>query len=244
MHRSFVSTVLVGLVLIYSQLCAFAQSNLRDPADEQRLIIAQQSDGSAANDRTFWDSVRDSKNPDELRAYLEQFPTGIFAPLARLRLKALETGGAQSQSGKTEVSTVTDAKEIARDGRFIAYDNGTVLDTKTSLMWASKDNGNDLNWADGNSYCKNYRGGGYTDWRMPKQDELARLYDISKSYKATQRSYNVYLTEFIQLSTCCPWVLETRGSAAGHFSLNSGKGRWDTQSSANFGRVLPVRSGR
>jgi len=35
------------------------------------------------------------------------------------------------------------AGEIAKDGRFIAYDNGTVLDTKTNIMWAAKDNGND-----------------------------------------------------------------------------------------------------
>jgi len=33
------------------------------------------------------------------------------------------------------------AGETVRDGRFIAYDNGTVLDTSTNLMWAAKDNG-------------------------------------------------------------------------------------------------------
>ena len=33
------------------------------------------------------------------------------------------------------------AGEKARDGRFIAYDNGTVLDTRTNLMWAARDNG-------------------------------------------------------------------------------------------------------
>ena len=37
--------------------------------------------------------------------------------------------------------------EKGRDGRFVAYDNGTVLDTSTNLMWASKDNGNNINWA-------------------------------------------------------------------------------------------------
>ncbi len=37
------------------------------------------------------------------------------------------------------------ANEIKRDGRFIAYDNGTVLDTSTNLMWAAKDNGEDIN---------------------------------------------------------------------------------------------------
>ena len=68
---------------------------------------------------------------------------------------------------------VSSPKEISRDGRFIAYDNGTVLDTKTNLMWAAKDNGSDINWDNAISYCENYQGGGYTDWRMPARDELA-----------------------------------------------------------------------
>jgi hypothetical protein len=38
------------------------------------------------------------------------------------------------------------ANEIKRDGRFIAYDNGTVLDTSTNLMWAARDNGHNINW--------------------------------------------------------------------------------------------------
>jgi len=37
-------------------------------------------------------------------------------------------------------------KEIGKDGRFIAYDDGTVLDTRTNLMWAAKDNGSNINW--------------------------------------------------------------------------------------------------
>jgi hypothetical protein len=53
--------------------------------------------------------------------------------------------------------------EKARDGRFIAYDDGAVLDTSKNLMWAAKDNGRDSNWAKANSYCEKYSGGGYTD---------------------------------------------------------------------------------
>ena len=57
------------------------------------------------------------------------------------------------------------------------YDNGTVKDAKTGLMWAAKDNGRDVTWQEAKEYCEKYRGGGYTDWRMPTQDELAGLYD-------------------------------------------------------------------
>jgi hypothetical protein len=40
------------------------------------------------------------------------------------------------------------ATEIGRDVRFIAYDDGTVLDTRTGLMWAAQDNGRNIEWAD------------------------------------------------------------------------------------------------
>ena len=35
----------------------------------------------------FWNSVKDSKNPAELQAYISAFPNGLFAQLARLRLE-------------------------------------------------------------------------------------------------------------------------------------------------------------
>jgi hypothetical protein len=37
----------------------------------------------------FWESVRGSTDPGDFRAYLEQYPNGRFAPLARNRLNAL-----------------------------------------------------------------------------------------------------------------------------------------------------------
>jgi peptidoglycan hydrolase-like protein with peptidoglycan-binding domain len=45
---------------------------------------------SEAAETSLWDSVKDSRDPAEIRVYLDQFPKGIFAPLARIRLKNLE----------------------------------------------------------------------------------------------------------------------------------------------------------
>jgi len=45
---------------------------------------------------TFWNSVKDSKNASELNAYIDAYPQGKFAPLARLRIK--ELGGAASET--------------------------------------------------------------------------------------------------------------------------------------------------
>jgi hypothetical protein len=131
-----------------------------------------------------------------------------------------------------------------RDDHFIAYRNGTVLDTRTNLIWAAKDNGSNINWTNAKSYCENYRGGGYSDWRMPTRDELAGLYDSSKSYKVTQWNYNGQLTEFIQLSSCCPWASDTRDSEAAGFSFSNGGRFWNEQSYGGENRALPVRSGK
>ena len=141
----------------------------------------------------------------------------------------------------------TGPKEIRRDGRFIAYNNGTVLDTSTNLMWAAKDNGSDINWADAKSYCENYRGGGYTVWRMPKQEELAGLYDVGKTYQSECRglfggTFALLLTELIRLTCDVVWASDTSGSGAAHVGFGHGARPWSPQFYASHRRALPVRS--
>lgn len=137
------------------------------------------------------------------------------------------------------------ANEISRDGRFIAYDNGTVLDTQTNLMWAAKDNGSNINWQGAKSYCENYRGGGYTDWRMPTQDELAGLYDADKSRAvACNTKVQIHVaTELIDITCFSPWASETRGSDQALFFFTNGTESSSRQSYA-AGPALPVRSGK
>ncbi len=130
--------------------------------------------------------------------------------------------------------------------RFVANNDGTVLDTRTNLMWAAKDNGDFIaNWSNAESYCENYRGGGYTDWRMPTQNELAGLYDEAKTYKCKWMPSDVHLTESILLTATWVWSSETRGSEAAFFSFYDGSRHWVRQSSdASKLRALPVRSGK
>jgi len=60
-----------------------------------------------------------------------------------VRRVGAEAGKEDPCHGKTLLSTY--GWETGRDGRFIAYSNGTVLDTRTNLMWAAKDNGSNIN---------------------------------------------------------------------------------------------------
>jgi hypothetical protein len=141
--------------------------------------------------------------------------------------------------GMMVIAGIAFGGEKTRDGLFIAYDNGTVLDTRTNLMWAANDNGSDISWADAKSYCENYRGGGYSDWRMPTRDELAGLYDSAKT-NITANGFPARLTELIWLSAPVVWASDTHGSDAAFFGFSLGEGAWSPQS-YTFYRALPVR---
>ena len=49
--------------------------------------LPNQNTSSDTFELTFWNSIKDSSNPDDYRAYLEQYPDGRFAALAKIRAK-------------------------------------------------------------------------------------------------------------------------------------------------------------
>ena len=59
----------------------------------------------AAYDLAFWESIRDSRNAAEYRAYLDAFPTGRFASLARAREQEYRGGPAAPASAAVAVVT-------------------------------------------------------------------------------------------------------------------------------------------
>jgi len=183
-----------------------------------------------------------------LKLYLMTNPSASEAREAQDKIYALEAKKDISQAARGSEKKIVERekkrlRETGRDGRFIAYADGTVLDTQTNLMWAAKDNGYNINSYNAKRYCENYRGGGYTDWRMPTQDELAGLYDAAKTYKS-DRGHDVHLTELIRLTCFAPWASETSGSNSASFNFSNGMRYWHRQSRGSFYRALPVRFGK
>lgn len=127
-------------------------------------------------------------------------------------------------------------KEINTDGRFIAYDDNTVIDTKTNLMWARRDNGDKIrNQNEAKSYCENYHAGGYTDWRMPTVEELGELQDKSKSRSASCRGDNIHFaTELIDIT--CIWIWASKLNTLVYYGDES-----NPQGVDKYSRALPVR---
>ncbi|MGV8056519.1 MAG: caspase family protein [Smithellaceae bacterium] len=206
-------------------------------------ILADKPDSKPSNKDVIDDESRKLEE-EELKLEKEKILLERKKALEEKRQKIEEEKAALEVKKLAMVTrpSVTTAKEIKRDGRFIAYDNGTVLDTNTNLMWAARDNGYNANWYDAERYYLNYRGGGYTDWRMPTQDELVGLYDTNKSYN-TPCGYNAHLTELIVLTCTGVWAVETSGPNAAEFGFSGGRRSWDPKN-AGDGRALPVRSAK
>ena len=66
-----------------------AASTQDSPSVEHRMAVER-----LAAEREFWVSVKGSEDPADIRAYLEQFPDGMFEALARNRLKRLDASAA------------------------------------------------------------------------------------------------------------------------------------------------------
>jgi len=60
-------------------------------------------------------------------------------------------------------------------------ERGYWVDPSTGLMWAAKDNGNDVNWKNAAKYCRDLLLTGNSDWRLPTIEELESIYDGSAS---------------------------------------------------------------
>src|SRR6185295_14299926 len=76
------------------------------------------ADATLQMEREFWISVRDSSRPEDIRAYLDKYPSGNFASLARNKLDALvrPTRVAAAEPGSASSSAQTDTTASAARG--------------------------------------------------------------------------------------------------------------------------------
>jgi len=89
MQQWRLATAILGVAVWLCTVCwVSAQEAPRPPASAAEI--------------EFWQSVKDSKTPAEIRAYLDKHPNGEFATLARLRLQAVESNAKPEQPANAQ----------------------------------------------------------------------------------------------------------------------------------------------
>ena len=94
--------------LLSSQGVHLAQAPAPVSAQSEAKVTAEQ----LAAEREFWASEKASEDPADIRAYLEQFPGGMFEALARNWLKRLEKA-AQPQAAQVTAAPAVPTQEAA-----------------------------------------------------------------------------------------------------------------------------------
>ena len=82
---------------------------------------------------TFWESVRDSNDQAEYEAYLREYPEGKFAPLARIRVKKLNTGSTAKTDAKAEDGTRPNEDAVLRHRATAERDEKKAFSTPNGL---------------------------------------------------------------------------------------------------------------
>ena len=128
------------------------------------------------------------------------------------------------------LSSCADSSEAIKK-QFQNDHQGTVLDKTTKLMWAARDNQQNITWQDAVEYCEQYQAGGYDDWRMPKQSELSALFQAGIEKNG----------EIIAISGERIWAQETDDSKGGFCHFKRAGCAWGEKVMSITLRALPVR---
>ena len=132
-----------------------------------------------------------------------------------------------------------------RGGRYQSLDNyirnndGTITDIKTGLMWQTGNT--NLNWKEAIAYCENLKLAGYTDWRLPNNEELRSINSYIRVNPSLKTEY------FYKTVPDKYWSSTTYFNNKGHafiiyFNHNTSSDQYIIKSSPSY--VQAVRGGQ
>ncbi|MDQ2855828.1 MAG: caspase family protein, partial [Acidobacteriota bacterium] len=75
----------------------------------------------AAMELSFWESIKSSNNPDDFKAYLDKYPDGQFAALAKSRANPSRSGGNAPSGESSEMAYWNAIKDSQNPSDFQAY---------------------------------------------------------------------------------------------------------------------------
>jgi hypothetical protein len=215
----------------------------RKELEQYKILVAsrQKLESGRANPES---PENEPRSGSSLKPANKQKRNEQLEEIAEQRIKAEqkldENEKLQIHLAKLGPSASQELIEIGRDGSFIAFNDGTVLDTKTNLMWWSKSlegvNGMD----DALNKSQVFSGGGYADWRLPSANELKTIYNKNSILEYKTVNYISLATAHLIVKDLDDNTKKRRSSIK---VLNFMNGRTENVSKEDAGKLsyLPVR---
>jgi len=142
---SFALALATLLVFAFSPDQSHAQ-----PAQSQQLPTnTKPTNDPLALELSFWQTIKDSKDPEDFKAYLKKYPNGEFAELAKNRITGLSSGGPASSAfdellaahirALGDKTAVERAKTLVLKGEVVLTLNGQSLSGTTERYFKYPD---------------------------------------------------------------------------------------------------------
>ncbi len=114
------------------RFAALAKTRLGAEQAKAQAATPTQMGTNDAFELAYWDSIKNSSNAADFKAYLEQFPKGRFAGLARNRLGTPETQVVAARATTLGTSSaLRDLPKIGDRWTYNVFDRGSKTDTLT-----------------------------------------------------------------------------------------------------------------
>lgn len=135
------------------------------PKPEPIAPPPQKVENSPDNESLLWIEAQNGNTTEDYTAYLDTYPKGKYASLAKARIKKFKA----EQVIVTQPMVSTPQKTIKSKDVF--------FDKSAGLMWQDNEEAKTLklNWQGAMDYCENLTLAGRSDWRLPDVDILKAL---------------------------------------------------------------------
>jgi hypothetical protein len=125
----------------------------------------------------------------------------------------------------------------------VVPDDAIFTSLDAQLMWAAKDNHENVSWDQAVQYAQNFRGGNYSDWRLPSDQELLSLYDKNKTFKFVNE-HAIHVKDEVCLSGYMYWTNIGKGKDAKYVNFEKGNISSAKKDYVYSMRVLVVRDAK
>lgn len=117
--RSFSRQVAAGALAVTLLVAVAGWYMLSRPADGQSpaapVLAQREAPDPKREELLYWESIKHSSEPAELRNYLARYPQGAFVELARTRLEGIVIGQAQAEEEKAAAARRAEAERVRQE---------------------------------------------------------------------------------------------------------------------------------
>lgn len=119
-------------------------------------------------------------------------------------------------------------------------DDEIFVDLESNLMWAAKDNHEETSWDEAKQYAKDFRAGGYADWRLPNDVELLSLFDKNDTTRLSNQQ-EISIRDKIKLTGHLCWTNLEKKDKARYVDFTNGETQFAKKKEVTSYRALVVR---